>query len=232
MKEKGGDNHFLKEAHKSFKKGRYGECQVLLENLLRRGPRHPYPYFLLAATSLFLNRFNMVHDYIGRGERIDENYEPLVQLKTFLRFKAATSYEDAVLIYVEAMKLHPSNKKLGKALKQLRRAKHFSAFQKKALLHHFVTVPSPPSIEEYQEDPRDRRRGRPYYDEVEPQKKNSRKFLVPSLILFILALSGGGDIFSTSMDRNSFMAQKVTHHRNATGRPWNWLPFQVTGTSS
>lgn len=135
----------LSEAYKAFKSKRYSESAVLIEkiNLSSSYMRDPYPHFLLALSYLFTNRFDLSEKEISRMKSIDAHYAPLLQLQAFLTMKSAKDLNNAISAYIDLSSKNIGDKYAKRALKSLRSAESFNAFQQKAKLVDFVDIPKP-----------------------------------------------------------------------------------------
>ena len=136
--------YLLKDAFHAFRKKRYNEAYVILEELAACEPAHPYPYFLLAVVYLFANKLSQANVIIGNMETTYAGYMPTVQLKAFLAMKSAVSFEQALAFYINQIKLYPDDKTLRQAAAIIRANDNFAYLQKVAKLESFVDVYSPP----------------------------------------------------------------------------------------
>ncbi len=149
-------SNLLKDAWRSYRGGRCDDAERILENVLDTRPDDPYPYFLQAVICLHLNRFSGTHNMLNRIELIDDTYMPAIELRAFMKMKAAANRQQGVSLYVEEVSRHPGSSRLQKALKKVRGAKDFSLLQKEARLKDFVSLPKPPR--KIRDDLRDQKR--------------------------------------------------------------------------
>jgi len=122
----------LKEAHRSYRSGRYSDALVLLDSLVQPGTRDPYPLLLLAMANLQLDRFGRADEILKKIVAVDPHYSPYHQLRAFLFLKAAPDFENALGYYVELMGKYPGDAALARAVRRLRKAGDFERFQKSA----------------------------------------------------------------------------------------------------
>ncbi len=142
----------IKEGYKALNNKRFPEAIALLEKAISNRHDDPYPFLLLCISYLLNNRFNDAELTIKSLRKIDPYYLPLVQLESFLFLKSASSIHPVIAAYIDRLEQFPKDKYLKNALKNIRKVKKFSDFQKKAKLNNFVLIPGPgEGISEYTE---------------------------------------------------------------------------------
>lgn len=132
----------IKEAYKLFKKKRYRECAVMLEKIAP-ATNIPYPLFLLALCCLLSDQLNKVEGLLRRLKTGDSAYLPAVQLDLFLFLKSTGDRGSALSRYLDAFQRFPADPLIRRALKEVRDTGDFSALQRQARLHDFVSIPHP-----------------------------------------------------------------------------------------
>ncbi len=144
MKPRESTYYLLQDAYRSFRKKRYNEACIILEQVVIARPEHSYPYFLLAVAYLFTSKLDMARRVMEAGTIKDRNYIPLVQLDAFLNMKGAASFDEALSCYIRFMEAFPRDRGLRRAVARLRNSSDFDYFQRKARMEDFVEIKGPP----------------------------------------------------------------------------------------
>lgn len=144
MKQAVAPYYLLNDAYRAFRKKRYKEAYIILEEATASKPNHPYPYFLLAVIYLFAGRLASAEKVLSSIETEYSGYMPAVHLRAFLAMKAAGSFDEALAFYVSQIKLYPDDIVLKQGAGLIRASGSFSELQKTARLQSFVSVSSPP----------------------------------------------------------------------------------------
>jgi hypothetical protein len=137
--------YLIRDAYRSFRKQRYNEAYVILEQIVSSKPDAPYPYFLLAVVYLFVNKFNKSADVIAGMSSRYKDYTPIVQLEAFLNMKAAASFEAALAYYISKIEEYPNDRTLKKGAALVRAVSDFKELQREARLEDFVDIGPPPA---------------------------------------------------------------------------------------
>ena len=135
--------NLLNDAYRSFKKKKYNEAYIVLEEIVSSSPNDPYPYFLLAVVYFFADKFNKSRDVIDTINSKFRYYAPVCQLEAFFQLKGAASFEAALAYYIGRIKEYPDDRMLLKAVSAMRTAPDFNKFQRESKLEEYVDIDLP-----------------------------------------------------------------------------------------
>ncbi len=138
-----GNFQYNREALRAIRKKQYGNAIAILEKSGKEGLENQYSLFLLALALVYNNNFPKAVSVLGRIERINPNYLPYIQLKSFLGLKSALSREAAIGTYIEAIESASSDRLLKRVLREIENTGDFILYQKKSKIKDFVVIPKP-----------------------------------------------------------------------------------------
>ncbi len=145
MKQSGDKNTFqhLHEAYISFKKKKYTNAVIILEQIKDGGQEDHYALFLKAVCLLYLGNLQGANILMDKIRIINPVYTPFIQLKAFLALKSSLSREDAIAEYISALEKKSSDRLLRRGLRRIEKSADFYRYQKEAKLTTLVSVPRP-----------------------------------------------------------------------------------------
>ncbi len=132
----------LKEAYKAFRRKRYQEAIVLFERIIITD-KNPSTLFLMAVSCLKVNKFKDADITIGKLDKVNPDYTPLIRLKCFLFLKSSSTKEQAISFYLEQLEKIPGDRLMNRTLKKLYNSVNFNVLQKKIRLEECVSIPAP-----------------------------------------------------------------------------------------
>lgn len=149
MRQSGDTNTFqhLHEAYSSFKKKKYTNAVIILDQIKNRGEEDHYALFLRAVCLLYSGNLQAANIVMEKIQAVNPLYTPFIQLKSFLALKSSLTREDAIAAYINALEKNSSNRLLRRGLRKVEKAPDFYNYQREAKLSALVSVPRPGRIQ-------------------------------------------------------------------------------------
>lgn len=210
----------LVRAHRCLVRGRAAEAAHLLESVSRI-ETHPYVFFLSACSFLENDSIGLALPLINKLRVHWPDFLPGKELDAFVKFKSASSREEAAVAYLECDPGGIEGIFFGRIISRIRNSSDFFELQRKARLPDYVKIKKhPPRLyfknnSSLDEDDR--------FDSVVSRKRKIG--VMPFIIVLILGILGIGTYFTV----NYFVSRQKETTQVTPDLPSNGLPLVGEG---